>query len=129
MSRIDIYRLLVWRCFIPSDFNEGLPLYILDLGGAILVLFGQWLFDPHTLVSPAGAFEKWTCEQNFFSDFSIRCSMQDDLVLELRVGSCSFVAAEQLQSPVSFNRLREYQLIAGRSEALLSDLSSAGLIG
>ena len=54
---MDVYQASVLQCFIPEDFNEELPLYLLDLGGMILVLFGQWMYDPHTLVARKEVFE------------------------------------------------------------------------
>ena len=105
---VDTYRISVERCFIPMNFNEELPLYILDLGGMLLILFGQWMFDPHTLIVSTNSFENWVCDQNFFAKFSLRGSSEQGIVFELRVEETSFIEAERLITPLRFNRLREY---------------------
>jgi len=30
---VDVYQVSVEKCFVPPDFNEELPLYVLDVGG------------------------------------------------------------------------------------------------
>jgi hypothetical protein len=125
---VDTYRVSVEKCFIPVDFNEELPLYLLDLGGTLLILFGQWLFDPHTSIVPTDIFERWVCGENFFTRFSLRCSGKYGVVFEFRVEDSSFIRVEQLSCPLRFRRLREYQLLAGHGETLIRDLQNANLI-
>jgi hypothetical protein len=125
---LDSYQVSAEKCFVPADFNEELPLYLLDLGGTILVLFGQWLFDPHTSVVPADVFEKWDCERNFFKNFSLRCFSEHGIVFEFRVEDPSFIRVEHLSYSFRFRHLREYQLLAGHAETLFSDLQNANVI-
>ena len=124
----DVYEVAVERCFIPIDFNEEFPLYLLDLGGKLLILFGQWLFDPHTLIVPANIFESWICDQNFFSRFSLRCFSETGSAFELKVEGRSFIPAERLPIPLRFKSLRECQLLLGQGETLIHDLQNANLI-
>jgi len=125
---VDVYQASVEECFIPQDFNEELPLYLLDLGGMVLVLFGQWMFDPHTLVAPKDVFEKWNCERAFFRNFSLRCLAEGGTVFELSVSGTEFVETHRLASPVRFRRLRECEFVVGHSATLSHDLEKAGLI-
>ena len=125
---VEVYRVSVEKCFIPLDFNEELPLYLLDVGGALLLLFGQWLFDPHTLVAPKQAFESWTCDQNFFANFSMRCSREHGTVFEMRVEGCSLIQAERLRFPLTFRRLSEWQMLAGHGDTLVHDLQNAHVV-
>jgi hypothetical protein len=126
---VDVYDVSVLRCFIPPDFSEELPLYLLDLGGMILVLFGQWVFDPHTLIAQRDIFDAWNSNKSFFSNFSMRCHRSSGTVLQLTVGGSEFVEARRMPSAVRFKHLREYQLVTGNGATLITDLEKAGLIG
>jgi hypothetical protein len=125
---VDAYEIVVEKCFILSDFNEELPLYLLDLGGLILVLFGQWMFDSYTLVTPEGIFQEWDCQRNFFRSFSLRCSPEHGIVFRLSVGGTELVEAHQLPFMVRFKQLRECQFFARHWEAFIQDLDKAGMI-
>ena len=72
---MDVIRCSVVQCFIPTDFNEEPPLYVLDLGGMLLILFGQWLYDPNVMTAPDDIFEAWSYDKTFFSNFSLRCAL------------------------------------------------------
>jgi hypothetical protein len=128
LRSVDVYQVSVLQCFIPPDFNEELPLYLLDLGGMILVLFGQWMYDPHTLVARKEVFEAWNCAGAFFGNFSLRCLVAQGKVLQLVVGGTDFVEAQRLPSVISYKRLSECQLVPGNSETLIHDLAKGGLI-
>jgi hypothetical protein len=110
------------------ELNEELPLYILDLGGTLLVLFGQWLYDPHTLIVSEDSFERWVCDQNFFGKFSMRCSEPHGVVFQVKVEEVSFVQAERLTVPIWFKHLRQYVFFPGHGETLIRDLERADLI-
>ena len=125
---VDVYQASVLQCFIPNNFNEELPLYLLDLGGMILVLFGQWMFDPHTLIAPNEVFEAWNCDGAFFRDFSVRCHVARGTVLSLAVDGTAFVEARRLPSILTFKHLSECQLVAGHAATLIGDLEKSGLI-
>jgi hypothetical protein len=125
---VDCYQISVEKCFIPINFNEELPLYLLDLGEEILILFGQWLFDPHTTVMSADIFESWKCEQGFFTSFSMRCSLTNGNVFEMSVREALFTKTQRLNQPLKFQYLHEMQLIRGSGKTLVADLQSAGLI-
>ena len=125
---VDVYQASVVKCFVPLDFNEELPLYFLDLGGMILVLFGQWMFDPHTLIAAEDVFDTWKCERTFFQSFSLRCLGARGKVFQLGVKGNCLVEAERLSCVPRFKQLRECQLVAGHSLTLIDDLRSAGII-
>ena len=125
---VDACDISVEKCFLPLDFNEEHPVYLLDVGGMILILFGQWLFDPHTLVAPPDVFDRWVCEENFFASFSLRYAGEEGLALELKVEPPALVPAERLRHAIRFKSLRECQLIAGSSQSLVRDLANAQVI-
>ena len=125
---VDACDISVEKCFLPLDFNEEHPLYFLDVGGMILILFGQWLFDPNTLVAPPDVFDRWVCEESFFAEFSLRFASDQGVAFELKVESPALVPAERLRHPVRFKSLRECQLIAGSSQSLVHDLANAQVI-
>ena len=103
-------------------------LFILDVGGMILILFGQWLYDPNTLVAPDDVFDRWVCEESFFAQFSLRFASDQGVAFELKVESPALVPAERLRHPVQFKSLRECRLIAGSSQSLVRDLENAQVI-
>jgi hypothetical protein len=125
---VEVCEISVEKCFVLLDFNEEHPLYFLDVGGMILILFGQWLFDPNTLVAPDDVFDRWVCDENFFAQFSLRFSSDQGVAFELKVESPALVPAERLSHPVRFKSLRECQLIAGSSQSLVRDLEDAQVI-
>ena len=125
---VDLFEVSVEKCFILRDFNEDQPLYILDLGGTILILFGQWMFDPHTLIASKGVFDKWDCDKSFFATFSIRALLDSGTIFTLQVHGANFVKATHLTVDVRFKRLRECELFPGSSESLIDDLRRNGLI-
>jgi hypothetical protein len=125
---VEVCEISVEKCFVLLDFNEEHPLYLLDVGGMILILFGQWLFDPHTLIAPPEVFDNWVCEENFFANFSLRYANERGAVLELKVESPALVAAERLSNRIRFKSLRECQIIAGHSQSLIRDLQNAQMI-
>ena len=124
---VDVYQASVEKCFVPSDFNEELPLYVLDLGGTLLVLFGQWVFDPHTLVVSEAIFKTWKYDSAFFQSFSLRCLAARGQVFRLEVKGDAFAQAEQLPSTLKFKQLRESQFITRRSPSVVADLVNAGI--
>jgi len=124
---IDEYQATIETCFVLADFNEEVPLYVLDLGGVILLLFGQWLFDPHVVVASERILEVWAHERCFFADFTIRFSPETGMVFKLTVDSDRFAAAQVLTMERAFKRLRECEVIAGGAGTLTRDLQSAGL--
>lgn len=103
-------------------------MYLLDLGGMIMVLFGQWMYDPHTLVARKEIFEAWNCTGAFFRSFSLRCVAARGTVLQLVVEGTGFVEAERLACSIRFTRLSEYQLVPGHGATLIHDLAKGGLI-
>jgi hypothetical protein len=125
---VDAYEVSAERCLIPVNFNEEMPLYFLDLGGTVLVLAGQWVFDPHTLIVPQATFDDWKCDETFFARFCLRGSAEHGRVLELRVQGASFVQAERLSHPLRFTHLSEFQLLPRRAETIVDDLRKAGLL-
>jgi len=125
----DVITATVQRCFILADFNEEMPLYFLDLGtGTILIFFGQWLFDPHTLVVPDGLFEKWEPGREFFASFCMRCSIEHGFVFKLTSQGVSFAPAERLPRAVRFRWMRECVFFSGQGDTLISDLEMAGIV-
>jgi hypothetical protein len=125
---VDVYQVSVFQCFIPKDFNEELPLYLLDLGGMLLVLFGQWVYDPYTLVARKELFDVWNCDGAFFRNFSLRCLADRGKVFQLVVRGTDFVAAQRITPVLNFKRLSECQLIVGHGATLIHDLAKGGLI-
>jgi len=108
---VDVYSVVVERCFIPPEFNEEHPLYILDVGETLLILFGPRLYDPHTLLVPAQVFDTWIPDKNFFADFSMRCYGEGGVVFEAKIEGDCFVRAEQLDFRFkisAFARIRTY---------------------
>jgi hypothetical protein len=125
---LEAYRVSVDRCVISSNFSEELPLYFLDAGGEILVLFGQWMYDPHISKVPKQIFESWDCDKTFFANFGIKYHPRSGVVFEFKVEKSSFVTAERDSHRMTFKRLNECQLIRGRADTLIHDLQGAGLI-
>jgi hypothetical protein len=127
-SLLDVYEVSVASCFIPSDFSEEMPLYILDTAGAIMILYGQWIYDPHVMICSKAVFDSWHCERAFFVAFNIRCSEESGEVFQLSVQNSAFVETRRLSSRLQFKKLRECQVIPGVGETLVTDLEKAGLI-
>ena len=125
---LDVCRVSVEKCFIPADFNNEHPLYLLDLGDAALVLFGQWVFDPHSLIAPEEMFERWNCETAFFADFSLRYLAPEGKILQLVVEGDSLLEAERLPTVVRFKRLNECELLVGGGSSMIERLEKGGLI-
>ncbi|HVT88897.1 MAG TPA: hypothetical protein VHD56_08605 [Tepidisphaeraceae bacterium] len=124
----EVYRITVERCFIPMESNEESPLYLLDVGGALLILFGPWLNDPHVLKVQHSTINKWDCEHSFFTNFTIRCDDQTGIVFELSVETEIFIEAQCITTPLRFKQLRESQLVVGGSETLVHDLENVGIL-
>ena len=125
---LDVYEVSVINCFIPLDFNEELPLYILDTGKAVMILFGQWLYDPSVMNCSKVIFDNWDCERAFFADFDIRCSAKSGEAFQFSVQKSTFIEARRLSDRLQFKSLRECQVIPRGSETLLVDLEKTGLI-
>lgn len=123
---VDVYGASVEKCFMPATYNEELPLYLLDLGGLIMILFGEWMFDPNTLIAPADVFEMWHSEEAFFARFTLRCSA-DGNVFRLAVEGNSFMQAQRLPANLRFKRLRECLVFDGNGATLVDDLRKAGI--
>jgi len=125
---IDVYQVSVKNCFIPLDFNEELPLYLLDVGDKILILFGQWLYDPHMLIVPDSIFENWDNNGSFFGKFSLSCSVMRGIVLSLTVEGSSYIPAQRLSHRLKFKKLHELQLINRSGQTLIDDLRGSGIV-
>ena len=125
---VDVYKVSALECFIPSKFNEEMPFYLLNLGETWLALFGQWVFDPHTLSAPKATLDEWQCEQGFFKDFSLRCLARRGVVLHLSVTGTEILPARRLPPSVKFSRLLECQSVPRRNATLIEDLMQAGLV-
>jgi hypothetical protein len=118
----------VKECFIPLDFNEELPLYFLDIGKFILVLFGQWFSDPHTLIASKEMFTGWS-DQTFFTQvFSLDFNKKSGKVSKLEIKDTGFIQAQRLHYPIKLRRLSECELIQKHSEDIIQNLRNAGLI-
>jgi hypothetical protein len=127
-DQLDVYHVAVERCFVPDGFSDEMPLYVLALGDVILILFGQWMYDPHVVIASNQACDKWSRADAFFKNFSLRWSAQDGVVFELKLNDESFVPCERLPSSLSFTIAKECQAICGRGETVMDDLEKAGLI-
>lgn len=123
---LDVYDVAVDECFVYDSGNDFL-VYFFDVGGAILILFGQWLFDPHVVIAPSDTLENWDCEREFFAKFSMRCWADPKIVLKLSVDGDRTVPAQPLRNRLKFNRLHEWELIPGHGATLLQDLRNAGV--
>lgn len=124
----EVYHVVVEKCFIPDDFNDELPLYLLQAGDIILILFGQWLYDPHILFAPDGAFQCWDSDGLFFKHFTIRWSTDSGIVFNFVVRDKSFIKSVCLPNGLRFTALRECQVISGHGETIIDDLRKANLI-
>jgi len=122
-----IYSVTVEKCFVVIMPRDEFTIYFLDVGGSILVLFGEWLFDPHTTVVSEGVFSKWECQKEFYSRFSLRGFAETRTVFELVVEGEDFIPAQVLKQDVRFKRLREFELIPGSGETLMQSLRAAGI--
>ena len=125
---MGVHRVSVEQCFVQAEFNDELPLYILDVGTEILVLFGQWLYDPHTLAATETTFKAWENSASFFQKFTLRCSAETGIVLRLEVEDSGYVGAALLPPGLRFKQLRECQLVSKSHDALLVDLERAGIV-
>ncbi|MDD4892025.1 MAG: hypothetical protein PHU85_19055 [Phycisphaerae bacterium] len=104
-NSLEVCSVSVEECYILPRFDEERPLYLLDVGGLILILFGQWLYDPTIVDVPEQVLDRWQCSANFFRKFTIRWSEVMGVVFHLTVEDDSFIAAQPLA--VEFNKLRE----------------------
>jgi hypothetical protein len=124
---VEVCDAVVEACFVPYDFNEALPLYILDLGGRIAVLFGQWLSDPHTLVVEEKHFENWK-QNSFFRGISVRSLRATGLALQCRITDTELIQATRLPAALTFLRLQECEFIESSEMSVVQALNSAGLV-
>lgn len=124
---VDVYQASVEKCFVPASVNEEHPLFLLDVGGLIMILFGEWLYDPCTLIAPKSVFENWDGEDVFFGKFVLRCAPVDGTVLRLTVEDDSFIRAQRLPPNLRFRRLRECLVVEGSGVTLIDDLRKAGI--
>lgn len=125
---LNVYDVSVEKCFRLPDFNEELPLYILDVGGTLLILFGQWLYDPNIVLVLEESFERWDVENSFFKSFTIRWSPQTGDVYQFNASDASFIEANRLTASLSFKYLRECMAIPGRADTLIEDMRRAGVV-
>jgi len=125
---VSVSRVSVEHCYILPDFSDEYPLYLLALGDTVLILFGQWLYDPNSAAVPDALFEAWQPEESFFRDFSVRFCPDSGVVFRFSVDGDSLVAAERLQVGIRFTRLRGCQLVRGSGGTLIRDLEAAGLV-
>lgn len=121
-------QIAVQKCFILMDFNEEYPLYILDVGQELLVVFGQWIFDPHTLITSTATFKAWHCDQAFFAQFALTYNQDTGQVFKLTTENASFIQAQRFSHPLRFKRLSECQFIKKQSSDLKRNLQDAGLL-
>jgi hypothetical protein len=128
LAIMNVYHATVRECFIPHDFNEEHPLYLLEVEDAILILFGQWMYDPHTPIAPEGVFESWNCNRFFFEKFTLKGFVERGTMSQLAVEGSCFVEARKLPPDIKFTKLREFQFVKGRGATLIGDLQNAGLI-
>lgn len=127
---VTVFEVRVERCFTPKIFNEELPLYILDIGnGSIMLLFGQWVFDPHTLIAADDLTDNWDATTSFFKEFIIRAHMESGTVLELSPTSPAVINAEVIEQPLRFQSLKEIQILKGFSTTILQDLAQSEIWG
>ena len=127
-ATVEVDQVSVEQCFIQACFNEELPLYILDAGNFVIVLFGQWLYDPHVLLSNESTFETWDSRNEFFARFSLKRSIHTGIVFELKINDCSFIKAERLPDDLSFRTLKECQVILRGKGSVVDDLRKAGVV-
>lgn len=124
---VDVYDVTVDECFVYDPGNDFL-VYFLDVGGAILILFGQWLFDPHIVIAPVDTFDSWwNSDREFFKQFTMRCWTDPQVVLKLTVDTALMIPAQPVSDRLKFNRLHEWELIPGHGPTLLQDLRNAGI--
>lgn len=116
------------KCFVAQGFNDELPLYIFDEREYILILFGQWLYDPHVLTVSDQIFDRWDNEHEFFSTFTLRFSKDMGVALELEIYGQSFTKTEYLPFEPKFRKLLECQLIHKTEGSLIIDLRNAGVV-
>ena len=125
---IEVASVEVERCFVLRDFDEENPIYLLDFSRAALILFGQWLYDPHTLLCSEAAFDTWDCGRRFFSSFEVSYVSGSGDVLSLKVTAPGHVDVEPLVQDLRFKRLRECEIVPRTQAGLVADLRTAGLI-
>ncbi len=117
-NQATIFECQVIRGYTLSEFNEELPLYLLDVGEFVLRLFGQWLYDPHVLVADDTIFSEWAPEQMFFQHFQLRCAATTATVLELKVLNRKFIQCQKLTKHVQFKEMSDYLLINKTDECI-----------
>lgn len=124
---VEICEVSVNECFVSYNFNEEFPLYIFPLDGYILIIFGQWLYDPNVTIIPEDIFEKWNCNRSFFSSFEVRFHENSGMVLALRINGDSFCPVKPLPHDIKFKTLRECQILSGNSNTLIHDMQVGGV--
>lgn len=122
---VDVYQITVEKCFILPDFNDEYPLYLIDTGGTLLILFGQWIYD---LIVPESTFEKWKSDESFFQKLRLRCSTKHGIAFGLEAEGEFFVPVQRLTDPIRFTKLSECQFIPRSGKTLQDDLRKAGLV-
>ncbi|HWB60630.1 MAG TPA: hypothetical protein VG733_14140 [Chthoniobacteraceae bacterium] len=117
------------RCFVPEKkIIAGFDLYLLDVDGMILLLFGEWMFDPYALIVDEESFERWDPKEAFFKNFTVRYLAENGNVLNLRVHDGSLIKAEPLPCILDSDGVCECRLFPGSATTVLDDMAKAGLI-
>jgi len=124
---VEEYTVSVDSCVVPINQNPDHPVYFLDVGGKIMILFGQWLSHPAiATVWDEPGFD-WNIEECFLEDFKLSVHAESAMVLELASATSNFVPLQPSKAPVRFTRLREFEMIDGGAQTLIEDLRRAGI--
>jgi YD repeat-containing protein len=112
---------------VLREQDEELPLFMLDIGGAVTVLFGQWLDDPDIVDASESLHRAIGPRVGFFETFELRFASCSGIALGLKATGNGLVKAETVAFTPRFKRLRECEVIPGRSGSLAQDLVAAGI--
>lgn len=121
-AEVEEVRVEVNRYAVGEEINDEGPIFFFEIGkNELLVLWGQWLYDPHVVISHLLDLDELWERNAWFKHFEIVRSPASGIVLSLKsigretVSSIGTVWAGQRLPPKSS------EIIPGNLEMLLGD--------
>ena len=125
-TTVEKLRVEVSRYAVGEEFNDEGPILFFEVGeNELLLLWGQWLYDPHVVTSHLLDLDEIWERNAWFKHFEVVRSPSSGIVLSLKsigretVNSAGIVSAGQRLPP------QPSAVIPGNLEMLLGDASRA----
>jgi hypothetical protein len=125
-ATVEVLTVEMGRLAVGEEWNDEGPILFFELGhGELLVLWGQWLYDPHVVTSELLDIDALWERNRWFKHFELVRSPFSGLVLSLKsigsetVTSVGMVRARQCLPP------RPSELFQGSLDALLRESTDA----